>query len=104
MVQKYDWLQYNVSADAAFCYLCMQAEHKKKFLAGKKHEPAFITKMVLLIGKKLQLQHQLNATHLKAIESLVLLPFQIQGDIGEILSHEHEGLPKDAFMYYFGGY
>ena len=35
-------------------------------------------------------QHQSSATHLEAVESLVLLPSQIQGDIGEILGHEHE--------------
>ena len=33
--EKYDWLHYDVSADAAFCYLCMRAEHEKKFLAGR---------------------------------------------------------------------
>ena len=27
--EKYDWLHYDVSADAAFCYLCMRAEHCK---------------------------------------------------------------------------
>jgi len=27
---------------AAFCYLCMQADHQNKFLSDKKCEPAFI--------------------------------------------------------------
>jgi len=27
---KYDWLDYNISKDAAFCYLCMQADHQNK--------------------------------------------------------------------------
>ena len=90
--EKYDWLHYDVSADAAFCYLCMQAEHQKKFLASKKREPAFITKGFTYWKEATTAfnQHQLSATHLEAVESLVLLPSQIQGDIGEILSHEHE--------------
>jgi len=27
---KYDWLHYNISKDAAFCYLCMQVDHLNK--------------------------------------------------------------------------
>ena len=29
--QKYNWLHYDVGKNAAFCYLCMQAEHEKSF-------------------------------------------------------------------------
>ena len=70
----------------------MQAKHQKKFLASKKREPAFITKGFTYWKEVTTAfsQHQLSATHLEAVESLVLLPSQIQGDIGEILSHEHE--------------
>ena len=90
--EKYDWLHYNVSADAAFCYLCMRAEHEKKFLASNKREPAFITNGFTYWKEATTAfnQHQSSATHLEAIESLVLLPSQIQGDIGEMLSHEHQ--------------
>ena len=90
--EKYDWLHYDVSADAAFCYLCMRAEHEKKFLASKKREPAFITNGFTYWKEATTAfnQHQSSATHLEAIESLVLLPSQIQGDIGEMLSHEHQ--------------
>ena len=89
--EKYDWLHYDVSADVAFCYLCMQPEHEK-FLASKKREPAFITNGFTYWKEATTAfnQHQSSATHLEAIESLVLLPCQIQGDIGEMLSHEHQ--------------
>jgi len=39
---KYDWLHYDISKDAAFCYLCMQADHQNNFLSSKRHKPAFI--------------------------------------------------------------
>jgi len=39
---KCDWLHYDISKDAAFCYLRMQADHQNKFLSSKKREPAFI--------------------------------------------------------------
>ena len=87
--EKYD---YDVNADAAFCYLCMRAEHEKKFLASKRREPAFITEGFTYWKEATTAfnQHQSSRTHLEAIESLVLLPSQIQGHIGEILRHEHE--------------
>jgi len=37
---KYDWLHYDISKDAAFCYLRTQADHQNKFLSSKKREPA----------------------------------------------------------------
>ena len=54
--EKYDWLHYDVNADAAFCYFCMRAEHEKKFLASKKHEPAFITNGYTYLGLALKNQ------------------------------------------------
>ena len=41
---KYDWLHYDRVADAAFCHLCMTAEHEKNFLASTKRDPAFISR------------------------------------------------------------
>ena len=35
---------YNVSADAAFCYLCLTAELETKFKASTKREVTFISK------------------------------------------------------------
>ena len=42
--EKYDWLHYDCVANAAFCHLCMTAEHEKKFLPSTKRDPAFISK------------------------------------------------------------
>ena len=70
----------------------MRAEHEKRFLASKKRIPAFI-KNDFTYWKEATTafnQDQSSATHLEAVESLVLLPSEIQGDIGEILSDEHE--------------
>ena len=48
--QENDWLHYDIGKDAAFCYLCMKCEHKKKFLSSKKWEPAFIYNGYILEG------------------------------------------------------
>ena len=64
---------------------------RSSWLARSVNQPSL--QRVLLIGRKPQLHStniSLSATHLEAVESLVLLPSRIQGDIGEILSHEHE--------------
>ena len=52
----------------------MQAEHKKKFLASKKHEPAFITNGFTYLKEATTAfnQYQLSAIDLEAVESLVL--------------------------------
>ena len=42
--EKYSWLHYDNSTDAAYCYICMKAELGNKFLASTKHDPAFISK------------------------------------------------------------
>ena len=57
---------------------------KKKFLASKKHEPAFITNGYTYLKEATTAfnQHQWSATHLEAIEAFVLLSSQIQGGIG----------------------
>ena len=63
--QTYKWLHYDVDKDAAFCYLCMQAEHEMKFLASRKREPAFFStgytywKEATTAFEK----HQLSVTH-----------------------------------------
>jgi len=45
------WLHYDISKDAAFCYLCMQADHQSKFLLSKKRESAFIKGLMLCISE-----------------------------------------------------
>ena len=42
--QKYQWLHYDASSDAVFCYLCMRADKKGKLLVSTRKEPAFISK------------------------------------------------------------
>ena len=42
--EKYSWLHYDTSTDAAYCYICMKAELGNKFLASTKRDPAFISK------------------------------------------------------------
>ena len=42
--EKYSWLHYDNSTDAAYCYICMKAELGNKFLASTKRDPAFISK------------------------------------------------------------
>ena len=64
----------------------MQAEHEKKFLAGKKRELAFILtgftywKEATTAFEK----HQASSTHREAIELFVLLLSQTQGDVSEV--------------------
>ena len=41
---KYEWLHYDAEKDAAFCYLCMRADHERKFLFSTKRDPAFLSK------------------------------------------------------------
>ena len=63
----------------------MPAEHEKKLLASKKHDPA-ITSRGFTYWKEATTafeKHQGSAAHSEAIEALVLLPLQIQGNIGE---------------------
>lgn len=92
--KKYNWLHYDVGKDAACYSLCTWAEDDNKFLANKKRELAFVStgftywKEATTAFEK----HQASATHCEALESFVLLPSQIQGDIGEMcnLSHKEE--------------
>ena len=73
-------------------YLCMQAEHEKKFLASKKRKLAFILtgftywKEATTAFEK----HQASAAHREAIESFVLLSSQTQGDVNEMCNQSHK--------------
>lgn len=64
----------------------MQVEHEKKFLASEKRELAYILTGFTYWKKATTAfeKHQASAAHHEAIESLVLLPLQIQGDISEM--------------------
>ena len=77
--QQYSWLHYDVSLDAAFCYLCMRAEHEGKFLVSTKREPSFLSKGYTnwKEAKSTFKKHQTSASHLEALEAVVTLPKQI---------------------------
>ena len=89
--EDYPWIHYDKASDSAFCHLCMRAVSEGKLLASTKHDPAFISsgytywKEVTTAFKR----HQASACHREANEALIMLPQQIRGDIGELLSQKH---------------
>ena len=88
--QKYDWLHYDRNTDAAFCHLCLKAEHEKRFLASTKRDPAFISRGYTnwRDATKAFNKHLASTCHREAV-SAVELPKQT-GDVGERLSSKHE--------------
>ena len=89
--EKFDWLHYDVAADAAFCHLCMSAEKGKKFLSSTKRDPAFITKGFTYWkeGTSAFTKHSSSACHREAVLAIQSLPAQVQ-DVGEVLSSQHK--------------
>ena len=87
---KYDWLHYDCVADAAFCYLCMTAEHEKKFLASTKRDPAFINRGYTNWKDATTAfsTHLASRCHKEAVEALELS--KQTSDVGEKLSTEHK--------------
>ena len=87
---KYDWLHYDRVADAAFCHLCITAEHEKKFLVSTKRDPAFISRGYTNWKDATTAfsTHLASRCHKEAVEAKEL-PKQT-GDVGEKLSTEHE--------------
>lgn len=88
--QKYRWLHYDVSSDAAFCYLCMRAEKEGKLLASTKKEPAFISKRFTYWKEATTAfnKHQASTCHKEANEAINLLPNELLGNIDDLLSEE----------------
>ena len=88
--EKYDWLHYDRGSDAAFCHLCLTAEHEKRFLASTKRDPAFITRGYTnwRDATKAFSSHLRSRCHKEAVAAREL-PKQT-GDVGERLSTEHE--------------
>ena len=86
--QQFDWLHYNRASDAAFSYICMQAENERKFLGSTKRDQAFITKGFTnwRDATKAFKKHVTTSCHSEAI-----LTFKgNMADIGELLSTEHQ--------------
>ena len=90
--QQNSWLHYDDSLDAAFCYLCMRAEHEGKFLVSTKREPSFLSKGYTNWKEATSTfkKHQTSACHLEALEAVVTLPKQIIGEIDEVLCKENK--------------
>ncbi len=89
--EKYPWLHYDVKRDVALCYICMKAEHERKFLASTKRDASFLTKGFTYWKEATTAfqKHQLSQCHREANEAIVVSPKQI-GDVGEQLSQEHQ--------------
>ena len=72
------------------------SQTREKVLASTKHELAFIStgfaywKEATTAFEK----HQASTAHHKAVESFMLLPSQIQGDIGERCNQSHKEAKK----------
>ena len=90
--EKYPWLHYDAQHDAAFCHLCMRTAHEGKFLASIKWDPAFISKGFTYWKEATSAfnKHQASHCHREANEALIVLPKQIRGDIGKLLSQQHQ--------------
>ena len=90
--EKYPWLHYNIESDSAFCHLCMTADYESKFLVSTKRDAAFISRGFTYWKEATTAfaKHQASECHREASEALILLPKQIQADVGELLSQEHK--------------
>ena len=88
--QQYPWLHY-VIQDAAFCYLCMTAEHQKKFLASRKRHPAFITKGFTYWKEATSAfkKYQSTDCHREATQVVIFQPKEIR-PIDEMLNEQHK--------------
>ena len=85
--------------EAAFCYLCMKASLEGKFLTSTKRELSFISKGFTYWKEATTAfkKHQGSDCHREATEELVLLPQQVMGNIGEMLSNEDKELIEKYF-------
>ena len=81
---------YDVSSDAAFCYLCMKAEKEGKLLASTRREPAFISKGFTYWKEATTAfnKHQASTCHKEANEAINLLPNQLLGNVDDLMSQE----------------
>ena len=99
---KFDWLHYDVSCDAAFCYLCMSTEFENKFLESTKRAPAFITTGFTSWKDSMSAfnKHSGSVCHSEAVMAIKVLPVQFH-DIGELLNTHHEkdkSVNRDMFL------
>ena len=99
--EKFDWLHYDVSGDAAFCHVCMSAELEKKFLASTRRDLAFISKGFTYWKEATTAfqKHLASACHREAVSALQDLPNHVN-DVGELLNAQHgkeKAVNRDMF-------
>ena len=70
----------------------MTTAQESKLLTGTKQDPAFLTKGFTYWKEATNAfkKHQASDCHREATEALVVLPKHIQGDVGELLSQQHQ--------------
>ncbi len=88
----YLWLHNDIRLDAAFCHVCMSATltDRGPLLKSSKRDPAFNAKGFTYWqdGTTAFKKHQRSDCHREETEVL-LLPKQVLGDVGELLSQAH---------------
>ena len=70
----------------------MKANHEGKFLTSSKRDPAFISRGFTYWKEATSAfkKHQASECHKEASEALLLLPRQVLGNVGEVLSIEYK--------------
>ena len=88
--EQFSWLHYDVSKDAAYCFLCMQCHEQNKILASTKREPAFISRGFTYWKESTSAfrKHTASDCHREAVEALVVLSSSTK-DVGELHSAQH---------------
>ena len=91
--KKYEWLHYDSSRDAAFCFTCMKAVHGNLLMTTKAEETltriGFTNwKKALEKGRGFE-KHQLSAAHREVTDRFIVILNQTVGDIGELLSDSY---------------
>ena len=90
MVDKFNWIHYDQEKDAAFCFVCINAE-KKHMISSTKSEHVF-TKYGFTNWKKALeknkgfLKHENSDSHKEATERLITAPISTKCDIDEMMS------------------
>ena len=73
--QKYPWIHYDATKDAAFCYVCMSTAHEGKFVVSTKRDPAFLARGFIYWKEATVAfnKHQSSDCHMEAEAMITLL-------------------------------
>ncbi|XP_066914540.1 zinc finger MYM-type protein 1-like [Clytia hemisphaerica] len=91
--KKYDWIHYDSLRDAVFCFTCLKAAHEN-LLTTSKAEDTFTRfgytnwKKALEKGRGFD-KHQHSEAHKESHDRFIIIPNQVVGDIGELLSQSY---------------